>query len=117
MPLPTINTPSVAIGLQGTTGSTGATLTVVKSNAGGLYGWYLYNAAAAVTYCQLFDARPVDVILGTTVPTFSFGIPATSAANIMGAIPILFFTSITVAFTTTRGGLTGATVDYNFWFK
>jgi len=88
----------------------------VKASAGLLYGWHIQNAAAAITYVQVFDAAAVgDVILGTTTPLFVIGIGSSVHASLTLETPIIFATGIVVFATTTPTGATGATV-HAAWF-
>jgi hypothetical protein len=112
-------TPHTSGGLSVATGSIGATATAVKASAGQVFGWYFYNANASVAYVQFFNTATGSTTLGTTVPVYSLGIPAGSAANVELGMGIAHSTAITIAVTTTRAGLTGpgSTVDYNVFYK
>lgn len=103
-------------------GSIGATKTDIgtANTPGQLGGWYIGNSNASVVYVQFFNAQASAVTLGTTPPTLSLMIPASSAANVAaGAVGIQFGTAISIAITTTRSGSTGpgSTVDYNLFYK
>lgn len=105
-------------------GSDGSTILVAtaqaaKASAGQLYGYYLYNPEAAVTFVHFYDVAQGSVTVGTTNPLFSLQIPAASAANLMGTMGILFATAITIAATTTAGGNTAPAtgVSATLWFK
>lgn len=113
----TTDTPSTSGGLSAATGSVGATATSIKSSAGQLYGWHLFNTTAAVAYVQFFNLATGSVTLGTTAPLFSIGIPASGGATVNFDKGIAFGTAITFACTTTRAGSTGATCDVNFFYK
>lgn len=104
-------------GLNTAAGSITTTVTSVKASAGQLYGYYIYNPNASAAYCQIFDLATGSVTLGTTTPKLSFGIPATSAANVTFPNGLAFATAISIAFTTTRTGSSapGSSVDYNFY--
>lgn len=96
-------------------GSIGATVTSVKSSAGTLGAYYIYNANTSVVYVQIFDLATGSVTLGTTAPKWSIGIPASGAANLEFVNGLKFSTAITIAVTTTRAGSTApsSTVDVN----
>lgn len=96
-------------------GSIGATATAVKSSAGTLGAYYIYNANTSVVYVQIFDLATGSVTLGTTAPKWSIGIPASGAANLELVNGLKFSTAITIAVTTTRAGSTAptSTVDIN----
>lgn len=79
----------------------------VKASAGQLYGWYIYNDAAAEVYVHFYDALIAGVTVGTTRPLFTLGIPAGGGANVFGPVGIAFAAGITVAATTAVSG-TGA---------
>lgn len=105
-------TPSVKNGLSNTNSQ-------VKSGAGTLGGWFVYNPNATVAYVQIYDTATGSITVGTTVAKLSIGIPATSAANLDSACGINFATAICVAATTTATGSTapGTALDCNFWYK
>lgn len=112
-------TPATAGGLTIASGTIGNTATSIKGTAGQVYGWYIYNSNASVSYVQFYNVASGSVTPGTTGPTFSIGIPATSGANVHFNSGIAFGTAITIAITTTRSGGTspGSTVDYNVFYK
>lgn len=72
----------------------------VKTSAGQLYGWYIYNAASSVRYVKLYNATAASVTVGTTTPVMTIPIPATSGANVEFTNGIAFSTAITAAATT-----------------
>lgn len=72
----------------------------VKSSTGQVYGWYLYNNAAATTYVKFYNATAASVVVGTTIPVLTIPVPAGSAANVEFTNGIAFSTAITVAATT-----------------
>jgi hypothetical protein len=93
--------------------------TGVKSSAGNLYGWYIYNPNSSACYLEFFNTS--SVTLGTTTPVFAFGIPATSAANVPpgNIAETNFSTAIYIAATTTDGGSTTCTtgMSVNLWYQ
>jgi hypothetical protein len=91
------------------------TLKVVSASAATLDSYYCYNPNATVAYVQIFDIAAGSVTLGTSVPKWSIGIPATSAGN-LADINLGFATAISAAATTTAKGLTalGTALDCNF---
>lgn len=95
------------------------TVQSVKAGAGKLGGWYIYNPNASVAYVQIFNVASGSVTLGTTTPTLSLGIPASSAANLMNGEGIDFSTAISIAATTTATGSTapGTGLVTNFLYK
>jgi hypothetical protein len=115
----TTQIPATSGGLSIATGSIAATKTDVKTSAGQVYGWYIYNPNASVAYVQFFNATAANVTLGSTGPVYSIGIPATSAANVEFGNGIAHGTAISIAVTTTRAGSTGtgSTVDFNIYYK
>ncbi len=82
-----------------------ATKQTIKNSAGKIYGWYLYNPEAAVTFVHIYNTDTVTV--GTTNPLLTLAIPPGSAANVMSEIGVTFDTAMSTAATTTAGG-TGA---------
>lgn len=89
----------------------------VKVSAGTLGGWYIFNPNASPIYVQIFDSG--SIVLGSTVPVLSLGIPASAGANVEFANGINFATAIAVAATTTSGGSTAPStaVAANFLYK
>lgn len=84
-----------------------ATAQAVKASAGMLYGYYLYNPEAAVTFVHFYNTAAASVTVGTTNPQMTLAIPAGSAANLMSAIGIVFSNAgWSIAATTTAGGNT-----------
>jgi hypothetical protein len=71
-----------------------------------LIGGSAYNGHSAVTFLKIYDAAAVSAVtVGTTVPKFVIGIPATSAV----AIPPADFTSGVVVACTLNAALADAT--------
>jgi hypothetical protein len=100
-------------------GSVGAVSATITSAPAGLNGWYLFNSNATTVYLQIFDAKSKDeVILGTTTPVLSLGIPAGSAANVLVDCVRDFLKGIVIACTLTRAGNTAPanTLDFNLFF-
>ncbi len=77
----------------------------LRSSATPLNGWYLFNSNAVTAYLQIFDVKSADeVIVGTTRPTLSLGIPAGSAANLSADGIRDLLKGLVVAATTTSDG-------------
>lgn len=76
----------------------------VKTSAGQVYGWWIYNAATTVRYVKFYNAAAADVTVGSSTPVLTLPIPAATsggvAANMLGAHGIAFSTAICVACTT-----------------
>ena len=71
--------------------------------------------SAAIGYLQIFNLPAASVILGTTVPVLSLGCPASAGQVIPlpeGGINIRG-QGLSIACTTTRGGLTANAMDIN----
>lgn len=82
------------------------TVTTVKSSAGSVGAYSLYNPSIAITFIQFFDISGT-VTLGTTVPVWTLAIPTLATLNL--SIPfggITFANAIKIAATTTALGLT-----------
>ena len=90
-----------------------ATLTNVavqaKASAGQVGGWYVYNPNTVVSFIQIFNATAATVTAGTTTPTMSLGIPASSGANVEFSNGIAFGTAISYLAATTASGGTNPT--------
>ena len=72
----------------------------VKTSAGQVFGWYIYNNAATTTYVKFYNATAANTTVGTTTPVLTIPVPAGSAANILSPIGITFSTAICAAATT-----------------
>lgn len=110
---PTIATPILKNGLTNTASA------VVSSTAATLKSYFVYNPNSSVAYIQIFDiATAGGVTVGTTVPKWSIGIPATSGANVAG-LNLSFASGIQVAATTTATGSTAPStaLDANFGYS
>jgi hypothetical protein len=105
-------------GTSSVTGALTNTAAAVSGSAGQVYGWFIYNPNNTVAYVQFYNVVAASVIVGTTTPIYSIGIPALSAANVFGP-GIVHSTAISVAATTTRaGGVAPSTsLDYNIFYK
>lgn len=73
--------------------------TSVKASAGQVYGWYLYNANAAVRFLKLYDKASAATV-GTDVPKLTIPIPPGSAANVEFTNGVPFSLGIGLALTT-----------------
>jgi len=72
----------------------------IKSTAGQVFGWYMFNASTSVRFVKFYNATAASTTVGTTVPVITMGIPAGAAANAFNSHGIEFNTAITVASTT-----------------
>lgn len=72
----------------------------VKTSAGQVFGYYIFNAAATTHYVKFYNATAANVTVGTTTPVLTLPIPAGAAANLMSETGIAFSTAISVAATT-----------------
>ncbi len=81
-------------------------LTLIRGAATRLDWGALYNPNASVVFLQLFDAvKTADVTLGTTAPTLSIPLPASSVLN-LSDIKCRFLLGVCAAATTTATGST-----------
>lgn len=74
--------------------------TVVKAAKGQVFGWYLYNANAAVRYLKLYNKASAPTV-GTDVPMVVIPIPPGAGANVEYSGGIGF--SVGVCFAITAG--------------
>jgi hypothetical protein len=77
-------------------GTTNAT--VAKIGSGQVYGWYLFNAAAATRYFKIYDKGGPPTV-GSDMPLMTIGIPAGAAANVWFGSGIQFMWGISYATT------------------
>jgi uncharacterized protein with PIN domain len=75
----------------------------VKTSAGTVYGWSIYNDGAAEVYVRLYNATAANTTVGSTAAKMVLGIPAGSGANAMFTPGIKFDTAICIAATTLTG--------------
>jgi hypothetical protein len=94
------------------------TVTTVKSSAGELGAYHCLNPNASAAYIQVFDTSGA-VMLGTTTPVLSLGLPASDGGNLEWGMGVHFANAIKVAATTTATGSTapGTAIDCDFAFK
>lgn len=96
-------------------GQTSTVTSVVSGQPAKLGYVYCYNGTGAVAYLQIFDAATAGaVMVGTTAPKLSLGIPTAQASGLGPAlIGVTFALGIQVASTTTATGSSTATMDCN----
>lgn len=70
----------------------------IKASAAQVTGWALTNTSAAMKYVKLYN-KAASPTVGTDVPRITFGIPPTSAANIVWEPPLAFETGLAIAIT------------------
>lgn len=102
------------------TSTLGSTIFAIKASQGNLYGYDIFNPAAAACFLQIFDVASGSVTLGTTVPKISSGIPIAGAKIIATDKALLNSTTgLSAAFTTTATGNTicGTVGIVTFWYK
>ena len=72
----------------------------IKGSAGQLFGFFLYNLAAASVYIKFYNATAAAVVVGTTTPVLTIPLDADQGAVVEFTNGIAFSTAITVAATT-----------------
>jgi hypothetical protein len=72
----------------------------VHGAAVGIYGWSFYNDAATEVYVKLYNANAATVIVGTTVPVITVGVPPNHHNTIMLPYAVRFGTAFSIAATT-----------------
>lgn len=72
----------------------------VKTSAGKLYGWYLYNDGAVEVYVKFYNATAANTTVGSTTPILTIPVPAGAAANVEFTNGITFGTALCIAATT-----------------
>lgn len=66
--------------------------------------WIDVQTGASAGSLQVFDALAANVTVGTTAPTHTFAVGATTSTRIYFGQPLPFLSGITVAWTDTRTG-------------
>jgi hypothetical protein len=112
-PLPVTPYPVTAGGLSVFNANTGDTYTAltntaqaVKASAGQVYGWSIFNPAAATSYVLLYDVAAAGVTVGTTTAKMVIAIATLGRSDIVLDKGIPFATAIAIAAATTGGGNT-----------
>ncbi len=72
----------------------------VKATGGQVYGYYFHNVSASWRYVKWYNATAAVVVVGTTVPYLTMGLPPASAGHLAFTYGVPFSTAITVACTT-----------------
>jgi hypothetical protein len=92
------------------------TVQTIKSSAGMVYGWVIYNPNSSVAYVQVFNTT--SPTLGSTVPLYSIPVPAGQTTTALFDVGITHGTAIAVAATTTMRGSTAPSIglDVNFFY-
>ena len=72
----------------------------VKTSAGKLYGFYIYNLASAKRYVKFYNATAANVTVGTTTPILTFPLDAGTGALVEFVHGIPFGTALSAAATT-----------------
>jgi hypothetical protein len=102
------------------TSTLGATVFSIKAGGGNLYGYDLYNNAAAACWVQIFNGLAASVQIGTTAPSISVGMATLQGKALKSDIAILNSTTgLGAAATTTATGATpcATVMPANFFFK
>jgi len=78
----------------------------VSATAATVYGMWVTNTATAVRYIKFYNATAANVIVGTTVPALTVGIPGNATDDVAGVFSVpfpggaAFGTALTIAATT-----------------
>lgn len=86
-----------------------ATKAAVKTSRGRVYGFHINNTNGSDAFVQLYDSDADGVTVGTTTPTLTLTLKASSALTQTFNPPIEFNAALTVAATTTVTGSTDPT--------
>lgn len=76
-----------------------ATGTNIKSSAGQIYGWYLFNNTASVRYVKLYN-KATHPSVGADTPFMTIALPGGSGANVHFTTGIAFSHGIGIGATT-----------------
>lgn len=72
----------------------------IKTSAGQIYAYYIYNNAASTRFIKVYNATAANVTVGSTTPVWTIPVPAGSAANLAFEHGVVFDTAISAAATT-----------------
>lgn len=96
------------------------TKSTVVAHKANCYGFEVENNGAADVFLQVFDALAADVTVGTTVPNYTFRIPASSNFGKDSQDLALHYhgIGIVIAVTSTRTGSSApaAAATVNIWY-
>lgn len=111
----TLNASTNLVGMVGLSASTSSaaltnfynasltnTVTAVKTSAARMHEYDLYNPNSTGVWVQLFNLAVASVTLGTTAPTRTIYIPATSGRDWSSPYSSSWSTALTIACTTTN---------------
>lgn len=76
----------------------------IKATAGTVYGCWVTNTATATRFLKFYNATAANVVVGTTAPLITIGIPGNTSDDVSGAFSvggqgIKFDTAICIAAT------------------
>jgi hypothetical protein len=96
-----------------------STAQAIKSGAGKLKGYYIYNPNATAAYVPFYNVAQASVTVGTTNPLFMLTIPPASAANLWMESGVNFSTAMSWSATSTAGGNGAPTtaLDAVAWYE
>lgn len=93
----------------------------IKASAGQLFGWYIFNPNTVTAWVIIYNTAAASVTVGTTNPAMVLGVPAGSAANVLGETGIEFSNTgwSAAAVMTSAAGNTAPTtaLDALFFYK
>lgn len=76
----------------------------IKTSAGCIYGMWITNTATSTRFVKFYNATAANVVVGTTTPVITIGIPGNSSDDVSGLFAsthgIMFDTAISAAATT-----------------
>jgi hypothetical protein len=87
----------------------------VSTTPANIFGWHIYNQDATDVFLHVYDLASASVTVGTTTPTLTIAIPGSGIIDTWPSASdreLGMFrgsTAITIAVTTTVGGLTSPT--------
>jgi hypothetical protein len=113
----TIGIPATSGGLTTFQGNLNATTVTLKSLAGQVYGYHLFNSNATQVYVNFYNASIATV--GLTSPFLQLGIPASGGATWNSDIGIAFSAPIMVSASVSVGGVgaPGVSISTNVYYK
>lgn len=81
-----------------------------------IFSVHISNTTAATAYLQVFDLDADNVTVGTTAPTYAFGVAAGDSVDLFFGKPIQHSTGFTIASTTTRTGAVSASQEVTIMY-
>jgi hypothetical protein len=76
----------------------------IKTSAGQLYGWYIFNASTSIRYVKFYNLTAANTTVGSSTPILTIPVPAATSGGVgfsmQSALGLAFDTALCAAATT-----------------